>query len=110
MTEENPLTYISNIQELMDAAENFEDDDLQHAIDLALKLIVKPEVPNHKAAVLVVKFEAYSFKFKMMAVNLMGFQWDGKPETKNKKNFYFSLSEQCHNIADALKIQARYGA
>lgn len=104
MNEVTPLEHIQNVDELMELHEFMKDSDLQEAIDLALKIVAKPEIPNMKAAVLVVRLEAYSFKFKMMGVTYMQVlkQQSGK-DGNLKKNIYYSASEQCHHLSVALK-------
>ncbi len=39
--ETNPLIYISKVQDLLDACDFLEDDELKECIDIALKIIVK---------------------------------------------------------------------
>lgn len=106
MSEErqHPLEYLSKIQDLVDLCDFVDDEDFSKATDLALKMIVKPDVPAARAAALVVQFEAYSFKFNMLAKTYMTIKKSNAGTDNNfKKNIYFGMAEQCQRMADALK-------
>jgi len=84
------------------------DPDLDYALDLIIKLIAKPDVPATKAPDLIVKMQALSAKFALMARYYTTFEKGG--ENAKKKNVYFTAEDAINKIVDALKYSARYGA
>lgn len=104
MSEESPLEHVSKIQDLVDLYEFLQDDDLAHAMDLAVKCIAKPDVPPAVARKALVKMQGYAFQFRMQAVTYT-YVHKGKTGTleNTKKNAYFAVSEQCHELAQTLK-------
>lgn len=103
-----PLEYLSEVQDLVDLNDFIQDEDFGEALGLALKCIVKPDLPPAVAREALVQMEAYSFKFRMMGQVFMTIKKApaGKPENM-KKNVYFSVSEACHELAAALKYIVR---
>jgi hypothetical protein len=86
-----------------------DDDDLREALDLALKLIVKPHLlPSAEIPVLIVKFSAYSVQFRAEFVTYMTFKKE-TTDAAHKKNCYRYVYEGLDRLVDALKIMARYG-
>ena len=105
---EHPLVYLSKIQDLMDLHDFMDDEDLAAAMDLALKCIAKPDIPPANAKAAIVKLEAMAFKFKMMGNVYMTIKMGKAGTDENKrKNVYFSVSEQCHELSQALKYILR---
>jgi hypothetical protein len=108
-SERNPLVHLDKVQDLIEMTDFVDDDDLREALDLAIKLIVKPHlIPSAEIPVLIVKFSAYSVQFRAEFVTYMTF----KKETEDaaaKKNIYRHLYEGIDKLVDALKIMARYG-
>jgi len=102
------LEYLSEIQDLIDLHEFMEDEHLAYAMNLALKVLAKPEEAAKKSATLVVKFEALAFKFGMMGQTYMTIK-NGKAGTdeNKKKNVYFSARDRCHEMSAALKYMAK---
>lgn len=101
---DHPLEYLSKIQDLVDLNDFMDDEDFQDALELALKCIAKPDLPIAAARSALVKMQAYAFKFKMMGVSYMTIKKGkaGSPEN-NKKNVYYSVSDQCDALAQTLK-------
>lgn len=92
----------------MDLHEFMQDEHLAKAMDLALKLISDPHIDHSKAAALVVRFEALSMKFGMLASTYMTIKAGRAGTEENKrKNVYFTARELCHNMAQSLKYSAR---
>lgn len=108
MSESNPLEYISEIQDMIDLHEFMSDPDFTDALELALKCIAKPDVPPAVAKVALVKMQAYAFKFRMQAL-VYTYVHTGKTGTTEnvKKNAYFAITEQCHELAQTLKYIAK---
>lgn len=97
------LEYVSDIQDMIDLNDFMQDEKFGEALDLALKCIAKPDLPPATAKKAVVQLQAYSFYFKLQAqmyVNL-------KQGNNQKKNFYFTMSEQCAGLSMALRPMAR---
>lgn len=98
------LTYLSECQDLVDLHDFMQDPELAVAMNLALNCIAKPGIPAANAREALIKLEALSFRFKMQAQTYMTIKTgrSGTDENK-KKNVYFSASEQCHELAGAMK-------
>lgn len=100
----NPLEYLSNIQDLIDMHDFMADDDLADAMELAVKCIAKPEMPPSVARAAMLKMQGFAFRFRMQAATYT-YIHKGKAGTEEnvKKNVYFAASEQCHELAQTLK-------
>jgi hypothetical protein len=105
---DDTLTYLSAIQDLVDLNDFMQDEDFGRAMDLALKVIAKPKMPPAVALEAMAKMQGYAFKFRMMGQAYMTIKKGpgGSPEN-NRKNVYFSVSEQCHELAQTLKYLAK---
>ena len=99
---------ISEITEFNDLSEYMNDSDLDQALDLIIKLISKPDVPATSAPTLIVKLQAISAKFSVLARYYTTFEKGG--ENSKKKNTYYTVSEAIDKLVDSLKYSARYGA
>jgi hypothetical protein len=99
---------ISELTEFNDLKQHMQDKDLDDALDLIIKLIMKPDVPSIKAPELIVKLQAISAKFSMLKRYYMSFEKG--TEAANKKNTYATASDSIDKLVDALKYSARYGA
>ena len=108
MTENNTLDLVSQLTQFNDMMEFMNDKDLDEALNLVIKLIMKPDVPSTKAPELIVKLQAISTKFSMLKRNYMTFETG--VEASKKKNTYASAAEAIDKLVDALKYSARYGA
>lgn len=104
MAGENPLQYLSNCQDLIDLNDFMQDKDFEDALELAMKCVANPNIGPATARKALVQMQAYAFKFKMVGVKFMTIDKGraGTPEN-NKKNVYYSMSEQCHEMAQSLK-------
>lgn len=106
--EKGLLEYVSEAHDLMELADFIDDEHFTEALDLIVKLVVKPHIPSSKAAVLAVQMQALSAKFKMQATSLMVLHNTKAGTRENKvKNTYFAMSEVCDKMAAALKYIAR---
>jgi hypothetical protein len=108
LTDKPLIETISELTEFNDMKEFMNDRDLDYALDLMIKLIAKPDVPSSKAPDLIVKMQALSAKFSMLARFYTTFEKGG--ENAKKKNVYYTAEEAINKLVDALKYSARYGA
>lgn len=106
MSEEvNFFEQVSAIVELNTISEHLNDENVDEALTVLVKLIAKPSVPVNTAAPLIVKLQALSIEFKLKAKHYMLF--DKSVENKEKKNIYMTLSESLKELSDALKYLIR---
>jgi len=98
---------ISSLTEFNDLKNHMNDPELDEALDLIIKLIMKPDVPSSKAPELIVKLQAISAKFSMLKRYYMTFEKG--TDAANKKNTYATASDAIDKLVDALKYSARYG-
>lgn len=102
------LEYLSEVQDLVDLHEFMEDDELAKAMNLALNVIAKPNVPTSEARNALAMMQGYSLRFRMQAATYT-YVHVGKTGTVEnvKKNVYFAAAEQCHEMAQTLKYLAK---
>lgn len=98
------LDYLSDIQDLIDLHEFMDDPDLGDAMGLAIKCIAKPDMPPAVAREALLKMQGLAFKFRMQAAAYTYIHKGRAGTDENvKKNVYFAVSEQCHELAQTLK-------
>ena len=102
--EENPLLKTDRlIKQWAEGAKEFVDDEeFGECLDLVVKLIAKPNVPQAQVAVVIVQLSAYAVKFRMMFTGHMSYL-KGTTEANMKKNHYKELYTGLDNLVDALK-------
>lgn len=102
------LTHLSKVQDLMDLSDYMDNPDLTEAMELALTCIAKPDMPAAVARKALLKMQGLAFQFRMQAATYTYLN-TGKAGTEQnvKKNIYFAVSEQCHELAQTLKYLAR---
>lgn len=102
------LGAVSQIQDFIDLHAVTKDDELQTALDLALRCIAQPNITPATARKVMIQMQGYSFKFKMQGLVYMQIH-SGKAATPEniKKNAYFYASEQCDKLAQTLKYLTR---
>lgn len=106
--ESNIFESISSVSEFNDMSGYMKDPDLDEALNLVIKLIVKPDVPASRAPELIVRLQALSAKFSMLKRYYMTFEKG--TEASIKKNTYASMADAIDKVVDSLKYIARYGA
>lgn len=104
---DNILESISNVTEFNDMKDFMNDPDLDEALDLIVKLIMKPDVPAGKSPELIVRLQALSAKFSMLSRYYTTFEKGG--ESSKKKNVYYTVSDALDKLVDSVKYLARYG-
>lgn len=104
----HPLEYLSEVQDMIDLHEYLGEDSVAEAIDLALKCIAKPNVPPAEARKALILFQAFALKFEMQGYVYMQIRPGKTGSIENaKKNVYFKLSKQCHEMAQTLKYLSK---
>lgn len=110
MDNENILDTVNRITELNDLSEFLQDPDFDEAMELVIKLIVKPGVDPAMAQRLIVKLQSLSTKYAVFAVTYSTIKRDKAGTPNNyKKNIYHSLKEALDKLCDALKYPAKLG-
>src|SRR3982751_3619758 len=105
---EEGLEYVSGTQDFVDLHASVGDEELQTALNLALKCIAKPDLPHAVARKAMIQMQGYAFKFKMQALVYMQIHTGKTGSDENiKKNAYMYASEQCDKMAQTLKYLAR---
>lgn len=101
--EKTTIELINQITEFSDISEYMNDEELTSALAEVVKLISNPDISPLKAQILIVKLQAYSVKFAMLASWYANVKKDERP----KKNIYYSARDAFDNLCDALKYMAR---
>jgi len=103
------LMKVSEIEELQEIHDFLNDDDWVEAMDMVLNCIANPYVPREKVGALIVKLESYGSLFNQKAKKYMYLKdnSDDNKEASKRKNLYMSISEDCHDVAAALKYIAK---
>jgi hypothetical protein len=101
------IDQVSELTVFNDMSKVMQDPDLDEALSLVIKLIMKPDVPASKAPELIVRLQAMSAKFAMLKRYYMTFEKG--TDASIKKNTYASASEAIDKLVDALKYSAKYG-
>lgn len=104
---EPTISLISEVTELNELSEFMKDKDLDDALELVIKLIMKPDVPSTKAPDLIVRLQALSTKFAVLARYYTTFE-KGVDASK-KKNVYYTVSDAINKLVDSLKYSAKFG-
>lgn len=106
--EESVIELISTVDGFMALHEYLEDDDLDEALSLIVKLIAKPDVVHTKVPPLIVKIQALSAKYQVLAAvhSTIAKGRSGTPDN-NKKNIYYSLSSALDKLSASLKYLVR---
>ncbi len=86
-------------------SEAMEDPLVDEALGIIVGLTMNDDVAQGAAARLVVRMTAMAAQMKMKGKHYMEFE--NTKEKKSIKNIYFSLNEELHRLADALKYLAK---
>jgi len=105
---ENPIEIITKVRELMELHEFMEDEQLDKAMSLVVKLVINPQVPSRKAPALITELQALSTVFAFNAAKYATFQQGpARSPQAHRKNVYFSAKEAINKLVDALKYAAK---
>lgn len=106
---ESTLEYINQITEFNDLHEFMQDSDLDEAMALVVKIMMKPDIPSVQAVALIGKLQAMSSKFAILATYYTTVAKGPSGSINNtKKNVYYTMKESTDKMVDALKYVARY--
>jgi hypothetical protein len=107
---DGPLDAISDIQDAIDYMTELDvfidDEEFMEVMNLAVKLVAKPNVPHDKLIALVVQLEAYALVFRTKFVAFQSFK-KGEIHSTHKKNMYKEIYTGLDNLVAALKYQIR---
>jgi hypothetical protein len=103
MTEGTGQTTLEMINGLAEIAEFMEDEELNIALTMIAKLIIKPDIPMPVAAIEIVRLQAIAGKLALKAT------WMANVDKNNraKKNIYYTAAEAVNNLVSALKYIMR---
>lgn len=104
MAIESPLEHISKIHDLVELDEFMNTPEFTEALDLAVRCIADPNIPAATAKKALLKMQSFAFVFRMQAA-VYTYLKKGRAgsEENTRKNVYFAVSEQCHELAQTLK-------
>ena len=104
---ENVLETISEITELNDMSDYMQDEQLDRALHLVVKILFeKGAVPAHKAPAIITELQALATVFAMKATYYATIGKAGSEESK-KKNIYFTAKEAINKLCDAMKYLSK---
>jgi hypothetical protein len=102
MEQENKNT-IDLVNGLAEINEYMEDEDLEHALVMISKLILKPDVPLQIATMEIVRLQAIAAKMSFRATWMANVDKGDRP----KKNIYFTAASAISDLVAALKYITR---
>jgi hypothetical protein len=106
---ESTLEYISQVTEFNDIHEFMDDSDLDEAMAILVKIMMKPDIPSTQAIYLINKLQAMSAKFGLLATYYTTVAKGPSGSINNtKKNVYYTMKDSLDKMVDALKYVARY--
>jgi hypothetical protein len=103
MTEGTGQTTLEMINGLAEIAEFMQDEELNTALTMIAKLIIKPDIPAPVASIEIVRLQAIAGKLALKAT------WMANVDKNNraKKNIYYTAAEAVNNLVSALKYIMR---
>ena len=106
---ESTLDYINQVTEFNDIHEFMQDADLDEAMAIIVKIMMKPDIPSVQAVALIGKLQAMSAKFGMLATYYTTSAKGPSGSINNtKKNVYYTMKDSLDKLVDSLKYLARY--
>jgi hypothetical protein len=106
---ESTLEYINQVTEFNDIHEFMDDSDLDEAMAILVKIMMKPDIPSTQAIYLINKLQAMSAKFGLLATYYTTVAKGPSGSINNtKKNVYYTMKDSLDKMVDALKYVARY--
>ena len=88
---ESTLDYINQVTEFNDIHEFMQDADLDEAMAIIVKIMMKPDIPSVQAVALIGKLQAMSAKFGMLATYYTTIAKGPSGSINNTKKGYFPL-------------------
>jgi len=106
---ESTLDYINQITEFNDVHEFMNDADLDEALALIVKIMMKPDIPSSQAVVLISKLQAMSAKFGVLATWYTTVEKGPSGSVNNtQKHVYYTMKDSIDKLVDSLKYVAKY--
>ena len=107
---ESPLEPVSDMQDAIDYMTELDvfidDTDFMDVMNLAVKIIAKPNSDPAKVADMITRLEAHAIVFRTKFVAYQSFK-KGEKNSIEKKNLYKDLYTGIDRLVDALKYQMR---
>lgn len=100
---EQQQTTLEMINGLSEISEYMGDEELNTALTMIAKLIIKPDIPIHVAHVEIVRLQAIAAKLSLKATWMANVD----KSDRGKKNLYYTSAEAINNLVSALKYIAR---
>jgi hypothetical protein len=100
--EKTLLEYVSDITEINDISEYMQDEKLDEALGLIVKMTVKPDIPPALVARTILLARALAAEMHLKGKNYMLLEKD-----TTRKNMYLSVAEQLIGLCDAMKYLVR---
>lgn len=103
MLEKENKTTIDLVNGLAEINEYMDDEELEHALVMISKLILKPDIPINVATMEIVRLQAIAAKMSFKAT------WMANVEKgdRAKKNIYFTAAASINELVAALKYITR---
>jgi hypothetical protein len=103
MTQETGQTTLEMINGLAEISEFMQDEELNIALTMIAKLIIKPDIPLNVATIEIVRLQAIAAKMSFKAT------WMANVDKNNraKKNIYYTAAESINNLVSALKYLSK---
>jgi hypothetical protein len=103
MVEENNKNTIEMVNGLAEINEYVQDEELEHALVMISKLILKPDIPLQVATMEIVRLQAIAAKMSFRAT------WMANVDKgdRAKKNIYFTAASAISDLVAALKYITR---
>src|SRR6476469_1769802 len=100
---DNPLELVSQITEFNDIHEFMEDEDVDRALELVVRLLMnKGSMPAAQAPRLIVELQALATKFAILGTYYQSIGKAGTVEA-HKKNVCYTLKDSITKLVDGLK-------
>jgi hypothetical protein len=108
---DNPVKLYAQIKEFNRVHEFMNDENLDRAMEIVVKLITNQgHIPAIKAVPLIVELQALSTKFAVAHSTYKTFDaGPARSESAHKRDVYYSMRDALNKLVDALKISAKYG-
>ena len=97
-------TTISQISELDEIAQYVGDEQLTEALEVLVKLILKPDIPPQVAVYEIVRLQAIAAKLKMRGVWMANVDKTGN---RAIKNLYYAAADELDKLVSALKFSVK---
>lgn len=106
---ESMVDLMNQIAEFNKINEFMEDEELEKALVMVVKIISRPDVPPQSAVVAINTLQAFATKFAILATWYSTVEKDRAGTVNNtKKQVYYTMKEALDKLVDGLKYSARY--